>query len=65
LGAYLVRHRLAAPADGTLAFRARQGEAMGRPGVVEVSVDVDEDGSPTVVRVGGQAVIVYQSVLEL
>lgn len=65
LGAYLVRHRLAAPADGTLAFRARQGEAMGRPGIVEVSVDVDEDGSPKVVRVGGQAVIVYQSVLEL
>jgi predicted PhzF superfamily epimerase YddE/YHI9 len=38
---------------------------MGRPGIVEVSVDVDEDGSPKVVRVGGQAVIVYQSVLEL
>jgi PhzF family phenazine biosynthesis protein len=65
LGAYLVHHRLAAPANGTLAFRARQGEAMGRPGVVEVSVDVDEDLSPKAVRVAGQAVIVYQSMLEL
>jgi len=64
LGAYLVRHRLASPAGGTLVFRARQGEAMGRPGAVEVSVDV-EDGSPKTVRVAGQAVIVYQSVLEL
>jgi len=64
LGAYLVRHRLALPADGTLVFRARQGEAMGRPGIVEVSVDV-EDGSPKTVRVAGRAVIVYQSVLEL
>jgi PhzF family phenazine biosynthesis protein len=64
LGAYLVLHRLAAPAGGTLAFRARQGEAMGRPGVVEVSVGV-EDRSPKIVRVAGQAVIVYQSILEL
>ena len=64
LGAYLVRHRLASPAGGALEFRARQGEAMGRPGVVEVSVGV-VDGSPKTVRVAGQAVIVYQSALEL
>ena len=64
LGAYLVHHRLASPANGKLTFRARQGEAMGRPGVVEVSVDV-EDWSPRIVRVAGGAVIVYQSTLEL
>jgi PhzF family phenazine biosynthesis protein len=64
LGAYLVRHRLATPADGTLSFRARQGEAMGRPGTVEVSVDVD-GWTPKVVRVAGQAVIVFRSELEL
>jgi PhzF family phenazine biosynthesis protein len=64
VGAYLVRHRLA-PVDGsTLIFRARQGEAMGRPGTVEVSIDV-EDGLPKIVRVAGQAVIVYRSALEL
>ncbi|MGD2068859.1 MAG: PhzF family isomerase, partial [Gemmatimonadota bacterium] len=39
LGAYLVEHGLAAPEDGVLSFRARQGEAMGRPGVVEVTVE--------------------------
>jgi PhzF family phenazine biosynthesis protein len=64
LGAYLVSHRLASAADGELVFRARQGEAIGRPGVVEVSVGI-EDGSPKIVRVAGQAVIVYQSILEL
>ena len=64
LGAYLVHHRLASPANGELTFRARQGEAMGRPGIVEVSVGV-EDWSPKVVRVAGGAVIVYQSTLEL
>ena len=64
LGAYLVHHRLASPANGKLTFRARQGEAMGRPGVVEVSVDI-EDSLPKNVRVAGGAAIVYQSTLEL
>jgi len=64
VGAYLVRHRLVSPVNGKLTFRAQQGEAMGRPGVVEVSVDV-EDSSPKTVRVAGGAVIVYQSTLEL
>jgi PhzF family phenazine biosynthesis protein len=64
LGAYLVHHRLASPESGKLEFRARQGEAMRRPGVVEVSIEV-EDWSPKIVRVAGHAVIVYQSALEL
>jgi predicted PhzF superfamily epimerase YddE/YHI9 len=37
---------------------------MGRPGTVEVSVDVD-GWTPKVVRVAGQAVIVFRSELEL
>ncbi|MGH8144915.1 MAG: PhzF family isomerase [Rhodanobacteraceae bacterium] len=64
LGAYLVHHHLAVPADGVLAFRARQGEAIRRPGVVEVSVDA-EGWTPKVVRVGGRAVIAFQSELDL
>jgi PhzF family phenazine biosynthesis protein len=64
LGAYLVRHGLAEPRDGVLSFRGRQGEAMGRPGTVEVEVEV-EGGEPAVVRVAGRAVIVFQSELSL
>jgi PhzF family phenazine biosynthesis protein len=64
LGAYLVKHGLAAASDGTLTFRARQGEALGRPGVVEVIVDA-EGTTPKRVRVAGRAVIVFQSALEL
>lgn len=60
LGAYLVRHGLAAPLDGRLTFRARQGEAIGRAGVVEVSVEVD-GGAPKSVRVAGRAVIVFRT----
>ncbi len=64
LGAYLARHALAEPKDGVLSFRGRQGEAMGRPGTVEVEVEV-ESGEPSVVRVAGRAVIAFQSELEL
>lgn len=64
LGAYLVYHGLATPVNGELTFRAKQGEAIGRPGIVEVFVQV-EGSAPKVVRVGGRAVIVYESVLDL
>lgn len=64
LGAYLVKHGLAAAADGLLSFRARQGEALGRPGVVEVEVEAQEL-VPKRVRVAGRAVIAFQADLEL
>jgi PhzF family phenazine biosynthesis protein len=64
LGAYLVKHGLAVAEGGTLTFRARQGEALGRPGVVEVIVEA-EGTTPKLVRVAGRAVIAFQSELEL
>jgi len=47
-----------------LTFRARQGEALGRPGVVEVEVEVNGT-TPTVVRVSGRAVIVFRTEIEV
>lgn len=64
LGAYLVHHGLATTRAGRLTFRARQGEAMGRPGVVEVEVEA-EGTTPKVVRVSGRAVIVFRTELEM
>ena len=64
LGAYLVKHKLASVTDGSLVFRARQGEALGRPGVVEVTVET-EDSVPKLVRVAGRAVIVFHCEIEL
>lgn len=66
LGAYLVHHRLAEPIDGRLSFTGLQGRAMGRPGRVRVTVDVDEEsGAPVRVRIGGHAVIVFRAELEV
>jgi PhzF family phenazine biosynthesis protein len=64
LGVYLVQHQLA-PAHGrTFSFKARQGDACGRPGIIEVTVEM-EMGEPKLVRVGGRAVIAFRSELEL
>ena len=63
LGAYLAQHRLASPVGGVLSFTALQGEAMGRPGSVEVAVDL-EGGGPKSVRVGGRAVVAFKTTIE-
>lgn len=64
LGAYLARHKLVDRADPSLSFRGMQGEAIGRTGIVDVEVELDK-GAPVKVRVGGRAVIVFQTALTL
>lgn len=59
LGAYLVRHGLVEHDGQTLRFRGIQGEAMGRPGRVDVRVDI-EDEDPVRVAVSGEAVVAIQ-----
>ena len=60
LGAYLVKHKLIDISNPTVEFKGRQGEAIGRTGIVEVVVDI-ENGEPVCVRVGGSAVIVFKT----
>ncbi|MBU1249341.1 MAG: PhzF family isomerase [Proteobacteria bacterium] len=60
LGAYLVDRKFAR--TNPLVFKARQGEACGRPGTVEVTVE-SENGKPTLVKVAGRAVIVFEAEL--
>jgi PhzF family phenazine biosynthesis protein len=64
LGAYMVKHQLVKIENGTLNFRAKQGEAIGREGIVEVEVEV-QNGEPERVKVGGRAVVVFKTDLEL
>lgn len=65
LGGYLVHNKLVDHVDiGVFEFRGRQGEAMGRPGVVRVMVDI-ADGKPVRTRVAGRAVIVFETELVL
>ena len=63
LGAYLVKHKLLeVDQNGTdqVSFRGIQGEAMGRPGIVNIIVDTDK-GLPSKVQIGGDAVIAFKT----
>jgi PhzF family phenazine biosynthesis protein len=60
LGAYLVHHQILSASDGIVTFRGKQGETIGRPGIVTVSVEVRER-QPVKVQVGGNATIVFKT----
>ena len=65
LGAYLVHNKIVdCKEDGLFTFKGAQGEAMGRDGVVEVSVAV-KAGEPALVRIAGEAVTVFKATLEI
>jgi PhzF family phenazine biosynthesis protein len=64
LGAYLVHHKLVSHNNSEFRFKSRQGEAIGRVGIVEVAVKI-ENAQPVRVEVGGKAVIVYKTIIHL
>ncbi len=64
LGAYLARYGLLPVRGGELRFTAMQGEAIRRPGTMEVTVRV-ENGQPTVVRITGNAIVAFATTLTL
>ncbi len=64
LGAYLTRHgRLPAREDG-VAFRIKQGEAIGRKGYMDVEVR-SVGGEPRLVKVGGVARVAFETVIRI
>jgi len=64
LGAYLVHHNLIKHNNSLIKFKAKQGEAIKRAGIIEVEVKI-EDNEPIEVRVSGNAVIAFKSELSL
>ena len=64
LGAYLVKHNLVKYNECFFSFKGEQGAAIGRSGIVEVQVKI-EKGKPVEVKIGGRAVIAFQTTIEL
>lgn len=64
LGAYLVHHNLVKHNSSLFRFKAKQGEAINRAGIIEVEVKI-EDKEPVEVKVSGNAVIIFKSQLLL
>ena len=64
LGAYLVHHKLVKHNGSVFKFNAKQGEAIGRAGIIEVEINIEKE-EPVEVRISGEAVTVFQSELLL
>lgn len=64
LGAYLVKHGLVEHDNSLFSFTGIQGEAIKRVGTVDVKVKI-ENGEPAQVQIGGTAVIVFKTQIEI
>ena len=64
LGAYLVHHKILEASGGLVTFKGKQGEAIGRPGTVMVTIEV-KDGKPSKVQVGGYAVVAFKTEIDI
>jgi PhzF family phenazine biosynthesis protein len=64
LGAYIVKHKLLPISGNEFSFIGKQGEAINRPGEIEVNVNI-ENGETVQVRIGGNAVIVFKTEIEV
>lgn len=64
LGAYLVKYQLVKHNGEMLHFKGEQGSAIGRSGIVDVYVKV-ENNEPVQVKIGGEAVIVFKTEITL
>lgn len=62
LGAYLVKHGLVHHDNNSFSFRAMQGEAIGRDGIIDVLVNMN-NGNPSEVKVSGNAKIIFKTEL--
>lgn len=64
LGAFLVKHGLVKHSNSKYSFIGEQGDAMGRSGLVNVTVDL-EDGVPKQVKIRGRAVVVFKTEIQI
>ena len=64
LGAYLVKHGLVKHNGSYFSFKGEQGYAIGRSGIVNVTVNL-ENGEPKQIKIGGKAVIVFKTIIQI
>jgi len=65
LGAHLLEQGLLTVRDGRAAFAGAQGHHMGRPGRIGIQLDVDAAGRCEGAHIHGEAVLVFETQIEL
>jgi len=64
LGGYLVHHDLVTPDSNSFHFKGKQGVKIGRPGVMDVKVLLN-NRSPEIIQISGEAVIAFQTTITI
>jgi PhzF family phenazine biosynthesis protein len=64
LGGYLIQNRIVNGRDNYFEFNGRQGESMGRLGMVNVKVKIEND-QPSLIQIKGDAVAIFKTELTL
>lgn len=64
LGGYLVQNNIVDFKDNLFEFNGRQGAKMGRPGVVNVRVQI-ENNRPSLIQIKGEATLIFKAEIQL
>ncbi len=64
LGAYLIHNKIVDTKTDLFRFKGKQGEKIGREGIVEVTVKVI-DQKPAQVKIMGDAIVIFKTIIEI
>jgi PhzF family phenazine biosynthesis protein len=64
LGGYLIQNKIVETKEDIFEFNSTQGEAMNRPGIVNVKVEI-QNGRPSATRIKGDAAAVFRTEIKL
>jgi PhzF family phenazine biosynthesis protein len=64
LGGYLIQHKIVDFKDNLFEFNGKQGEKIERPGIINVSVGIEND-LPSLIKIKGNATIVFKTEIKI
>jgi len=64
LGGYLIQNKIAGFQKDLFEFNGKQGEKLNRPGVINVSVRIEND-LPVLIKIKGNATVVFKTEIEI
>lgn len=64
LGGYLIQNKLVSFQKNLFEFKGKQGEKLNRPGVINVSVRIEND-LPVLIKIKGNATVVFKTEIEI
>jgi len=64
LGGYLIQNKIINCQGSTFEFNGKQGEKIGRTGIINVKVEI-ADGHPSLIQIRGDAVVIFRAEIEI